>query len=78
MLAANKALRASGTIELAVYHSHPSSDPIPSRRDLERNYSVEVVNIIIGLRNAEPEIRAWWLTADSYREAAWEVVDAAG
>ena len=73
MLAAHKAMRAAGTDVLAVYHSHPTSDPVPSRRDLERNYSEQVVNLIIGLRTAEPDVRGWWLTADAAREAEWHV-----
>jgi proteasome lid subunit RPN8/RPN11 len=59
--AAHKALQASGTEVLAVYHSHPTSDPIPSRRDLERSYGEHVMNLIIGLRKALPEVNAWWL-----------------
>ncbi len=50
MLGAQKAMRASGVVELAVYHSHPTSEPIPSRHDLERSYGEHVVNLIIGLR----------------------------
>jgi proteasome lid subunit RPN8/RPN11 len=73
MLAAHKAMRASGTEVLAVYHSHPTSDPVPSQRDRERNYGENVVNLIIGLRGAEPEVRGWWLTAEAAHEAVWEV-----
>jgi [CysO sulfur-carrier protein]-S-L-cysteine hydrolase len=73
MFAAHKAMRASGTDVLAVYHSHPTSDPVPSRRDLERNYSENVVNIIIGLRTGAADVRAWWLTADGSWEAEWEM-----
>jgi proteasome lid subunit RPN8/RPN11 len=74
MLAAHKAMRATGTEILAVYHSHPTSDPVPSRRDLERNYDERVVNIIIGLRGAQPEVRAWWLTTTGSTEANFEVM----
>jgi [CysO sulfur-carrier protein]-S-L-cysteine hydrolase len=74
MLAAHKAMRAAGTDVLAVYHSHPTSDPIPSRRDRERNYGEQIVNLIIGLRTTEPDVRGWWLTADAAREAGWDVV----
>ena len=73
MLAAHKAMRAAGTDMLAVYHSHPTSDPVPSRRDLERNYSERLVNLNIGLRVAEPDVRGWWLTAESAREATWDL-----
>lgn len=73
MLAAHKAMRASGTDVLAVYHSHPTSDPVPSRRDRERNYGENVVNLIVGMRTAEPEVRGWWLTGAMAWEAVWEV-----
>ena len=35
----------------------------PSRKDLERNYSESVVNLIISLQSSQPEVRGWWLTA---------------
>jgi len=73
MFAAHKAMRASGTDVLAVYHSHPTSDPVPSRRDLDRSYSEMVMNLIIGLKAAEPDVRGWWLTKDGAEEAIWEL-----
>jgi proteasome lid subunit RPN8/RPN11 len=73
LFAAHKAMRAAGAEVLVVYHSHPTSDPVPSRKDRERNYSEHVVNLIIGLRGPEPAVRGWWLAADGAREAAWEV-----
>jgi [CysO sulfur-carrier protein]-S-L-cysteine hydrolase len=73
MFTAHKAMRAAGIEVLAVYHSHPTSDPVPSRRDLERNFSESVVNIIIGLKWADPDVRAWWLRGDGQDEATWTV-----
>lgn len=73
MLAAHKTMRATGTEVLAVYHSHPTSDPIPSRRDRERNYSEQIVNLIVGLKGAVPEVRTWWLTADDAGEAEYVI-----
>jgi [CysO sulfur-carrier protein]-S-L-cysteine hydrolase len=58
---------------LAVYHSHPTTEPIPSRKDLERNFSEEVMNLIISLRKPMVEVRGWWLAAEGYREAEWDV-----
>jgi proteasome lid subunit RPN8/RPN11 len=74
MFAAVRDIERQGLEVLAVYHSHPTSDPIPSRTDRERNYSPDVVNLIISLHSAEPCIRAWWLTEVDYREADWLVV----
>src|SRR5438105_690677 len=39
MFAAVRDMRKRQLDILAVYHSHPASDPIPSRTDLEHNYS---------------------------------------
>ena len=70
MLAVSRATREAGTVELAVYHSHPASAPIPSRKDLERNFWGETaVHVIVGLAGDEPDVRAWWLTETDYRPA---------
>jgi [CysO sulfur-carrier protein]-S-L-cysteine hydrolase len=74
MFAAMRAMRAHGLTELAVYHSHPTSAPFPSRTDLERNYSPDVVNVIVSLAAEPPAVRAWWLTDTHYREAEWEAI----
>jgi proteasome lid subunit RPN8/RPN11 len=74
LFAAFKDWRARGLEHLATYHSHPTSAPIPSRTDLERNaYGPEVIDLIISLQNAEPLVRAWRLTNSEYWEAGWEV-----
>jgi proteasome lid subunit RPN8/RPN11 len=75
MLAAEKMRRQEGLEFLAVYHSHPTSPPIPSKTDLERNYSLDIANVILSLCQNPPDVRAWWLTADGYREAELEWTD---
>jgi proteasome lid subunit RPN8/RPN11 len=75
MFAAVRDLHQRGLEVLAVYHSHPTSEPVPSRTDLARNYSTEVMNLIIGLAGLHPAIGCWWLTETGYRAAAWEVMD---
>jgi proteasome lid subunit RPN8/RPN11 len=74
MFEAVRDMRALGLEILAVYHSHPTSEPVPSRTDRERNFSPEVVNFIISLKPETPEVRGWWLTAEEHHEAAWELI----
>jgi proteasome lid subunit RPN8/RPN11 len=74
MFAAWKDMRRRGLDVLAVYHSHPTSAPIPSMTDLAQSYGVGVVNLILSLTTEPPQVRGWWLEADSFREAPWEVV----
>jgi proteasome lid subunit RPN8/RPN11 len=74
MFAAVRDMRQQDLEVLAVYHSHPTSDAVPSRTDLERNYSPDVVNFIISLKTTPPQVRGWWLTDRDYREANWECV----
>lgn len=74
MFLAEKARRAAGLEFLAVYHSHPTSPPTPSKHDLAWHYSPDVQCVIISLAGAEPEVRAFWLAAEQYEPAAMEVV----
>jgi proteasome lid subunit RPN8/RPN11 len=65
-----RAMRAAGTDVLAVYHSHPTSPPVPSKKDVERNtYGPAVAWVIVGLAGTDPEVRVWWLSDVGYREA---------
>jgi len=74
MLRAMKAIDAAGWEVLAVYHSHPTSSPVPSRKDLERNpYEEWAAHVIIGLAGEVPEVRVWWLGETTCREAEWGV-----
>jgi|SRR5579884_3256399 len=56
---------------LAVYHSHPTSPPLPSRIDLEQSCGPNVVNLIVSLTTEPPAVRGWWLTESDYGEAEW-------
>jgi proteasome lid subunit RPN8/RPN11 len=70
MLFAFRHMREHGLELLAVYHSHLTSAPVPSTRDVERNtYGETVVHLIVSLAGTEPVVKGWWLGETSYREA---------
>jgi len=74
LFAVAREMRLLGHTLLVVYHSHPTSDPIPSRKDLERNNYPDAIHIIISLKSGTPLARAWWLTNTDYREATWTII----
>lgn len=66
LLDAMRTMRGEGLETMAIYHSHPAGDAVPSRTDLERNtWGESVVHLIVG----KDAIRAWWLLADRFDEA---------
>jgi proteasome lid subunit RPN8/RPN11 len=75
MFDAVKAMRQDGHEILAIYHSHPTSEPVPSKTDLARNYGPDTLNFIIGLSGPEATVRGWWLIEDAFAEAAWQIVE---
>jgi proteasome lid subunit RPN8/RPN11 len=77
MFAAEKRRRAEGVEFLAVYHSHPTSPPVPSRYDLADHYSAEVMAVIVSFAAEPPEVRAYWLTPTEWRSADMVVEDSA-
>jgi proteasome lid subunit RPN8/RPN11 len=68
-------MREQGLDLLAVYHSHPVTDPVPSKTDLERNYFEDVMHLIISLKTDELVMRGWWLGERDYNEAEWKLAD---
>jgi proteasome lid subunit RPN8/RPN11 len=77
MLAASKDIDRRGLELLAIYHSHPTSAAVPSKTDLAENYYGEsVMHFIVTLTTEPPAVRGWWLLADRFEEATWEVTEA--
>nr|WP_303652751.1 M67 family metallopeptidase [Paludisphaera mucosa] len=60
---------------LAIYHSHPRWEAIPSRTDLDENHYGAVPRIIVSLLNDPPDVRAWRLGRDDFREIPWVIAD---
>jgi proteasome lid subunit RPN8/RPN11 len=75
LFAAHKDMRRLGIDILAIYHSHPTSPPVPSHTDRDRAYYPNVVYLIISLQTDPPILRGWWLTPDNCSEAEWDIID---
>jgi len=74
LFTAFRAMRHDNLELLAIYHSHPTSEPVPSRRDVEQNtYGESVIHLIVSLAKEKPTVRAWCLMGDGYREAEWGI-----
>ena len=56
---------------VAIYHSHPASQPYPSPTDRGEAHYPDAVYILVSLRTDEPEVRAFRIDADGIvREVA--------
>ena len=71
LLTVHRAMRELGIVEVALYHSHPASAPIPSDSDLSQNgYGDTIPHLIVGPGD---ELRAWWLRKAASEEAEWTI-----
>jgi [CysO sulfur-carrier protein]-S-L-cysteine hydrolase len=75
LIQVDKTLRERKLNILAIYHSHPHCEAIPSRIDLQENYYGAVPRIIISLLEKPPDVRIWRLDPDSYKELPWRLVE---
>jgi [CysO sulfur-carrier protein]-S-L-cysteine hydrolase len=69
-------LRGQGAGMLAIYHSHPRWQAIPSLTDLSENYYGPLPRIIVSLLDETPDVRVWRLEPESFAELAWKIVEA--
>jgi len=72
------ALRQCGAEILAIYHSHPRWEAVPSATDLRENHYGSVPRIIVSLKGHSPEVRVWQLDPESFVELAWQINEPAG
>lgn len=68
MLRAEKRCRELKLQVLAIYHSHPTSQAIPSKYDVADHYSSDVMCLILSLTDASTPLRAWWIGEGSFKE----------
>jgi [CysO sulfur-carrier protein]-S-L-cysteine hydrolase len=71
------ALEDAGLDLGAIYHSHTRSAPEPSQTDVNLAFYPDALYVIVGLQDAEPDVRAWRIVDGAVSEAALEVEDGA-
>lgn len=75
LLAPFRTMREREEELVGIYHSHPTSRAVPSRKDLERNFYPDAVHFIVSLAGARPRIEAYRLSAAGYEPATWRTID---
>jgi proteasome lid subunit RPN8/RPN11 len=74
LFAAHKDMEGRGLEMLAVYHSHPTTQAVPSATDhTQWGHGEEVMCLIITLTEDPPLMRGWWMSEKQHSEARWEV-----
>jgi proteasome lid subunit RPN8/RPN11 len=57
----------------AIYHSHTRSDPYPSQTDINLAFYPDSLYVIVGLKGAEPDVRAFEIRDGQVSEAELQV-----
>jgi [CysO sulfur-carrier protein]-S-L-cysteine hydrolase len=57
---------------VAVYHSHPKSEAVPSEQDRNIAQYPHWINLIVSLKD-DPVVRAWWIVDGDVREEPIEI-----
>ena len=59
----------------AIYHSHTRSAPEPSETDINLAFYPEALYVIVGVKDEEPDVRAWRIVEGKVTPAPLEVVE---
>ena len=64
---------------LAIYHSHPRWEAVPSTTDLKQNLlGRDAPDHRLLARRSLPDVRVWRLDPDSFQELPWKLVEPDG
>lgn len=77
LITALRALREAGLDVVAIYHSHPATEAVPSTVDLAQNHWGPTPRLIISLMKPAAVVRVWRLEPDAYHEIPWRMVETA-
>jgi proteasome lid subunit RPN8/RPN11 len=58
----------------AIYHSHTRSEPYPSQTDVNLAFYPESLYIIVGVADAEPDVRAFRIVERNVEAVALDVI----
>lgn len=61
MLRAEKRCRELGKQVLAIFHSHPTSKPVPSKYDIADHYGSSVMCLIRSMSEVSEPLMGWWI-----------------
>lgn len=71
----NRELRSRGLSIMAIYHSHPSTGPLPSSRDMELAFYRNCSYIIISMAEDIPQFRSFRIQEGAVEEEAIELLN---
>ncbi len=63
-LRAFRSMDEHGEELIAIYHSHPVSQPFPSPTDRDEANYPDALHVLVSLRSAEPELRVFRILPD--------------
>jgi len=69
--------RDRGLAVVGAYHSHPTSEAVPSETDLREANDPYLLHVIVSLRGAEPVLRGYRITTETAVEVELRIADEA-